>query len=67
MRLRGGVPGRIEITCSRCNWKGHVADDWGAVSCPKCMMFISFPRQEKAPAKPGSSTRAKSKANAERS
>ena len=61
MRLRGAVAGRIEIRCSRCNWEGHVADDLGAVICPRCTLWIPFAAQKEAPAKPGSSTRAKSK------
>ena len=61
MRLRGAVSGRIEIRCSRCNWKGYVADDLGAVICPKCTLWIPFSAQKKAPAKPASSTRANTK------
>lgn len=62
MRLRGAVAGRVEIHCSRCNWKGYVADDLGAVICPRCTLWIPFSNQQKkAPAKPGSSTRANTK------
>ena len=61
MRLRGAVAGRIEIRCSRCNWEGHVADDLGAVICPRCTLWIPFAAQKEAPAKPGSSTRANTK------
>lgn len=67
MRLKGAKLGRIEIRCSRCNWKGHVADDLGAVICPKCMLWIPFIPQKEAPVDPARSTRAKSKEITDRS
>lgn len=49
------LTGRVEVKCSRCNWKGTSPQEWGATICPKCMYWIMH---EKAPVKPGSSTRA---------